>query len=162
MERPEEKLRLHTIGDIEIPEGTTIEGLEPLRRFDAYVLIAPPESGMDRRFAKEAQQTGSRSLHMSCRDFVCFHEHRSKHDESWREAQTYFLHGFEELRADVEGQWLDQDPRIGLDKLRGAIDRVRPARMRLLTTPDMWLGKNDEIHLARVAPGRKLVIATWC
>ena len=159
---PDWRLRLHAAGRGDIPPGRTVCDLESLRDFKAYVVIAPADSGMSGLFVTErlTDPNMAKAHSMSCRDFICVQPHRVRSNEMWR-STTYFLDGFEELRTDADGRRLAGDPRPAMDRLQAAISALEPSRVRLLTTPEAWLGKDDETHLARVMPGKTLVVATF-
>lgn len=157
-------LRLRGIGNTGVANGTLVSGVDALRAFSAYVLIAAADGEARREYETEWVKSPTRSLMLSCRDFVCLHATRRRRDESWRRAHAFFLTGFEELRpataATPRGRDRD-DARRAMDRLRAAIDGVAPEQLRLSTTPEAWLGTDDEEHLTRVTPNGTLVVAAW-
>ena len=138
------------------PEPRT---LSALREKNAYVLVVPHDAGADSAIRTE-QNTAPGTLVRTCRDFICLHRSREK---DWKNLGTIFLTDFEELRAPVRGDriGLNTDPRIPLDKLRSAIDTLRPKRWRIITKPSTWLGLDDEKHLARLTPDKTLDVLFW-
>ena len=118
------------------------ETLAELRKEPAYVVVG---GGAAAQMRAEAATAGAEPI--SCRDFICFHQTRA---QDWKKQPALFLEGFGELRTPIDtlGQQWPEDMRAPLDRLRGALDGLRPKKLRIHTTASRWLGGNDARHLA--------------
>ena len=139
--------------------STTAEAktIEALRMYTAYVLLAPEDSEERRHFEVEHARDPSASISMSCRDLVCFAPTR-KETVEWHRADVWYLQRFEEGRLDpIRNRMLNQDPRIWMDQVRRAIDMVRPWKLRIACSPEVWI-ENDRDSLLAVVPEKTLAI----
>ena len=129
------------------------ETLAELRKEPAYVVVG---GGAAAQMRAEAATAGAEPI--SCRDFICFHQTRA---QDWKKQPALFLEGFGELRTPIDtlGQQWPEDMRAPLDRLRGALDGLRPKKLRIHTTASRWLGGNDARHLATTSPGGRVAVA---
>ncbi len=136
-----------TVGTEPDQEGAA----KPLSEYDetpAYVLLGDPGLGKTTYFREACRNLGRQAHMISARDFVTLDV--AQHPE-WRD-RTLFIDGLDEIRAGRD------DARTPLDDVRRQLDRLGPPSFRLSCREADWLGKNDQEHLNKVAPGGEVTV----
>ena len=114
--------------------------LSAWRDAPAYVLLGDAGAGKSTEFTREWLELGDGAVFRSAREFVT-HEP----DPDWS-SKTLFIDGLDEMRVGAA------DSRVPLDAIRRRIQQLGSPRFRISCREADWLGSNDRVHLAAVAP----------
>ena len=114
--------------------------LSAWRDVPAYVLLGDAGAGKSTEFTREWRELGDGAVFRSAREFVTLEP-----DPDWS-GKTLFIDGLDEMRVGAIHS------RIPLDDIRRRIQQLDSPRFRISCREADWLGSNDRIHLAAVAP----------
>ena len=132
------------VGDGQPSVASEARPLSEWRDAPAYVLLGDAGAGKSTEFTREWRELGDGAVFRSAREFVTFEP-----EPDWS-GKTLFIDGLDEIRAGADKRpWT-------LDQVRQRLKQLGMPRFRISCREADWLGSNDRIHLAAVAPDRSI------